>query len=53
MAIDVYARRRAINVVAMVLSGLAAVVGLVFLVWILWITVKNGIVTEANLWVDE
>ena len=43
MAIDIYMRRRAINVMAMVLSGLAAAVGLAFLVWILWITVKNGI----------
>ncbi len=43
MGIDIYIRRRAINVVAMLLSGLAAAVGLVFLIWILWITVKNGI----------
>ncbi|HEX7370255.1 MAG TPA: phosphate ABC transporter, permease protein PstA, partial [Rhodanobacteraceae bacterium] len=43
MAVDVYARRRVVNVAAMLLSGLAAAVGLVFLVWILWITVKNGI----------
>src|SRR6185312_14458082 len=44
MALDIYLRRRAVNVVAMVLSGCAAAVGLVFLVWILWITVKNGLV---------
>jgi phosphate transport system permease protein len=43
MGIDIYMRRRAVNVVAMLLSGLAAAVGLVFLIWILWITVKNGI----------
>ncbi|HVX03492.1 MAG TPA: phosphate ABC transporter permease PstA [Rhodanobacteraceae bacterium] len=43
MAIDIHVRRLAVNVVAMVLSGLAAAVGLVFLVWILWVTVKNGI----------
>ncbi|MDE2497646.1 MAG: ABC transporter permease subunit, partial [Xanthomonadaceae bacterium] len=43
MAVDIYVRRRAINVVAMLLSGLAAAAGLLFLVWILWITVKNGI----------
>ncbi|MBN8734915.1 MAG: phosphate ABC transporter permease PstA [Xanthomonadales bacterium] len=43
MAVDVYVRRRAINVAAMLLSGLAAAVGLVFLIWILWITVKNGL----------
>ena len=43
MAVDIYVRRRAINVVAMLLSGLAATAGLVFLVWILWITLKNGL----------
>ncbi|HVU81283.1 MAG TPA: phosphate ABC transporter, permease protein PstA, partial [Rhodanobacteraceae bacterium] len=43
MAIDIHVRRLAVNVVAMVLSGLAAAVGLVFLVWILWVTVKNGL----------
>lgn len=42
MVIDIYVRRRAINVVAMVLSGCAAVVGLAFLIWILWTTLKNG-----------
>jgi phosphate transport system permease protein len=43
MGIAIYMRRRAVNAVAMLLSGLAAAVGLVFLIWILWITVKNGI----------
>ena len=43
MGIDIYMRRRAVNVVAMLLSGLAAAVGLVFLIWILWITAKNGL----------
>jgi phosphate transport system permease protein len=43
MALDIYARRRATNVVAMLLSGLAAAVCLAFLIWILWITVKNGL----------
>jgi len=43
MGVDIYMRRRVVNVVAMVLSGLAAAVGLLFLVWILWITVKNGL----------
>ena len=43
MAVDVYVRRRAINVAAMLLRVLAAAVGLVFLIWILWITVKNGL----------
>jgi len=43
MGVDIYMRRRALNVVAMLLSGLAAALGLMFLVWILWITVKNGL----------
>jgi len=43
MAVDIYMRRRVVNVAAMVLSGFAAAVGLAFLIWILWITVKNGI----------
>jgi phosphate transport system permease protein len=43
MGVAIYMRRRAVNAVAMLLSGLAAAVGLVFLIWILWITVKNGI----------
>jgi phosphate transport system permease protein len=43
MGVATYMRRRAVNAVAMLLSGLAAAVGLVFLIWILWITVKNGI----------
>jgi phosphate transport system permease protein len=43
MGVAIYMRRRAVNAVAMLLSGLAAVVGLVFLIWILWITAKNGI----------
>ncbi|HEU0196220.1 MAG TPA: phosphate ABC transporter permease PstA [Nevskiaceae bacterium] len=43
MAVDIYLRRHAINVVAMVLSGLAAAVGLGFLIWILWVTLKNGV----------
>jgi len=43
MAVDIYMRRRVVNVAAMVLSGFAAAVGLAFLIWILWITVKNGL----------
>jgi phosphate transport system permease protein len=43
MSVAIYMRRRAVNALAMLLSGLAAVVGLVFLIWILWITAKNGI----------
>jgi phosphate transport system permease protein len=43
MGVAIYMRRRAVNAVAMLLSGLVAAVGLVFLIWILWITVKNGI----------
>jgi len=43
MSASVYARRRAINVVALFLSGCATVLGLVFLAWILWTTLKNGV----------
>jgi len=43
MAVDIYMRRRVVNVAAMVLSGFAAAVGLAFLIWILWITMKNGL----------
>lgn len=39
----IYARRRLTNIVALVLSGLATLLGLIFLVWILWITLQNGI----------
>ena len=42
-AVDIYVRRRAVNLAAMLLGGLAAAVGLVFLVWILGLTVKNGL----------
>jgi phosphate transport system permease protein len=38
----VYARRRITNIIALVLSGLATLIGLVFLVWILWITAQSG-----------
>ena len=40
---QLYLRRRAINVVALTLSCVAAVVGLVFLAWILWTLVSKGI----------
>ena len=43
MGMDIYVRRRAVNAVAMALSGFATVVGLAFLVWILWVTLKNGL----------
>ena len=38
-----YLRRRILNVVALSLSCIAAVVGLVFLAWILWTLVSKGI----------
>ena len=38
----IYARRHAVNIIALVLSGVATLIGLVFLVWILWITAQNG-----------
>jgi phosphate transport system permease protein len=38
-----YLRRRVTNVVAMLLSTLATLVGLTFLAWILWETLRQGI----------
>ncbi|MDN5873119.1 MAG: phosphate ABC transporter permease PstA [Sinobacteraceae bacterium] len=38
-----YARRHIVNAAALVLSGIATVIGLAFLAWILWVTAKNGI----------
>ena len=42
-ATSLYLRRRAINAVALALSGVATLLGLVFLVWILWVTAARGI----------
>lgn len=39
----IYARRRITNILALVLSGFATLLGLIFLVWILWITAQNGL----------
>lgn len=39
----IYSRRRITNVVALVLSGFATLLGLTFLIWILWITAENGL----------
>jgi phosphate transport system permease protein len=38
----IYLKRRFINGLTMVLSGLATLVGLFFLTWILWVTVSKG-----------
>jgi phosphate transport system permease protein len=38
-----FLRRKAINVIALVSSGAAALFGLTFLVWILWTTVSKGL----------
>ena len=38
-----YRRRRFTNVLALILSGVATLVGLFFLAWILWTTVSKGI----------
>jgi len=43
-----YLRRKALNVVAMLFSGAAAIFGLLWLVWILWTTVSKG-VAHLNL----
>jgi phosphate transport system permease protein len=39
----VHTRRRIVNIVALILSGFATLIGLVFLAWILWITLQNGL----------
>jgi phosphate transport system permease protein len=38
-----YRRRRFTNAIALVLSGIATLLGLFFLAWILWTTLQNGI----------
>jgi phosphate transport system permease protein len=39
----IHTRRRITNIVALILSGLATLIGLIFLAWILWITAQNGL----------
>jgi phosphate transport system permease protein len=39
----IHTRRRITNIVALILSGFATLIGLVFLAWILWITAQNGL----------
>lgn len=39
----VYLRRRIVNVVALLASSCATLLGLVFLAWILWTTLKSGV----------
>ena len=39
----VHARRRAVNVLALILSSGATLLGLIFLAWILWVTLQNGL----------
>ncbi|MDA3914532.1 phosphate ABC transporter permease PstA [Oleiagrimonas sp.] len=43
MSNAIYTRRKISNIIAMVLSAIATVIGLIFLAWILWVTVSNGI----------
>ncbi|HEX7326535.1 MAG TPA: phosphate ABC transporter permease PstA [Rhodanobacteraceae bacterium] len=38
-----YLRRRVVNATALLLSGIATLLGLVFLAWILWTTLENGL----------
>ncbi len=42
MAFNIYTRRNVTNILAMLLGGVATLIGLVFLAWILWVTLKNG-----------
>ena len=39
----IYLRRRIVNGIALLLSGLASAFGLFFLVWILWVTLSKGL----------
>ena len=39
----IYLRRRIVNGLALVLSGLASLFGLFWLVWILWVTLSKGL----------
>lgn len=43
LAQRLYIRRRLVNALAMVLSGVATIFGLFWLVWILWVTIGKGI----------
>ncbi|MBD8900312.1 phosphate ABC transporter permease PstA [Rhodanobacter sp. DHG33] len=43
MAASIYLRRRIVNVIALVASACATLLGLVFLAWILWTTLKSGV----------
>ncbi|MEO5623069.1 MAG: phosphate ABC transporter permease PstA [Dokdonella sp.] len=40
---SIYRRRHAFNIVALVLSSLATLLGLTFFAWILWVTISRGI----------
>lgn len=39
----IHTRRRIVNIMALILSGCATLIGLIFLAWILWITLQNGL----------
>lgn len=39
----VHTRRRVVNVVALILSSCATLIGLIFLAWILWVTLQSGL----------
>ena len=43
LADRLYFRRRLVNAVSLVLSGLAALFGIFWLVWILWTTISKGV----------
>ncbi|MGA9341069.1 MAG: phosphate ABC transporter permease PstA [Rhodanobacteraceae bacterium] len=60
MAVDIYRKRHAFNVIALTLSGLATAFGLIFLAWILWITLSRGfsafsgaLFTKITAYADE
>lgn len=39
----IHTRRRIVNIVALILSSCATLIGLIFLAWILWVTLKSGL----------
>ncbi|WP_426664236.1 phosphate ABC transporter permease PstA [Rhodanobacter aciditrophus] len=39
----IHTRRRIVNVIALLLSSCATLIGLIFLAWILWVTLKSGL----------
>ncbi|HEX7341326.1 MAG TPA: phosphate ABC transporter permease PstA [Rhodanobacteraceae bacterium] len=43
MVVAIYTHRRIVNLLALILSGCATLLGLLFLAWILWTTLQHGL----------